>query len=479
VSAEPAAAPSPPGERFGNYILTAHLGRGGMADVFRAQRTGVAGFARTVVVKRILSQYTSDPAFVSMFVNEAKIAAQLHHPNIAQVFDLGEQNGEYFMCLEYVRGTDLLGILRRLAKEGVSDRAIPPAAAAYIARELCRGLAHAHAHVGPDGQQQPIIHRDVSPQNVMVSWDGQVKLVDFGIAKAMFSMREETRTGALKGKIAYMSPEQVTGDHPGPESDVFAVGVVLYEMLIGRRLFKGQNDFETINRVKSMQIPPPSRVASWVPRDLDEVVMKALERERSARYPLATLMARDLDAFLASERFSIEQMAEWMDSAWPPDERKEIPDGQLALPESSGSASSSSAGSSPSASAHGGTRPGTPRSLAADPARQGNKTALIVAGLIAAVALGVLGTVLVLRRPHLPTVSAKTATDVPQPPPQQPPPPPQNTVVAPPKPPEPVVAKDADKHKKDRHKHGAKKIEAFDDEDSSPKKKPAIETFDD
>jgi serine/threonine protein kinase len=445
-----------------------------MADVFRAQRTGAAGFARTVVVKRILSQYTSDPSFVSMFVNEAKIAAQLHHPNIAQVFDLGEHNGEYFMVLEYVRGTDLLGILRRLAKETVTDRAIPPAAAAYIARELCRGLAHAHAHVGPDGAQQPIIHRDVSPQNVMVSWDGQVKLVDFGIAKAMFSMREETRTGALKGKIAYMSPEQVTGDHPGPESDVFAVGVVLYEMLIGRRLFKGQNDFETINRVKSMPIPPPSRAASWVPRPLDQVVMKALERERSARYPLATLMARDLDAFLASERFSTEQMAEWMEATYPPDERREIPDGQLMLPESS---SSSSAGSQPSA--HGGTRPGTPRSLAADSARNRNKTALVAVGLIAAVALGVLGTVLVLgRHSNLPTVSAKTATEVPQPPPPQPPqPPPQNpVVVAPPAKADPVV-KD-DKHKKDRHKHGSKKIEAFDDDDTS-KKKPAIETFDD
>jgi serine/threonine protein kinase len=207
-------------QRFGNYVLTAHLGRGGMADVFRAQRTGVAGFERTVVIKRILKPYGEDPAFVEMFVNEAKIAAQLTHPNIAQVYELGEVDGEYFMALEYVRGKDLLHLLRFLAKTTPDRRSLPPDVAAYVAREVLRGLQAAHDHTDEHGAPHPIVHRDVSPQNIMLAYDGQVKLVDFGIAKAMFSMREETRTGALKGKIAYMSPEQVTGVSPGPESDI-------------------------------------------------------------------------------------------------------------------------------------------------------------------------------------------------------------------------------------------------------------------
>ena len=345
-------------QRFGNYILTAHLGRGGMADVYRAQRTGVAGFERTAVVKRILQPYNDDPNFVSMFINEAKIAAQLTHPNIAHVYELGEVDGEYFMAMEYVKGKDLLHVLRYLAKQNPDRRHLPPEVAAFVARETCRGLAHAHEHTDDRGIAQPIVHRDVSPQNIMIGYDGQVKLVDFGIAKAMFVVREETRSGTLKGKIAYMSPEQVSGGSPGPESDVFSAGVVLYEMLIGRRLFKGQNDFDTLTRVKSMAIPPPSRVASWVPPELDRVVMHALERERSNRYKRAGSMVRDLDEFLQTARFSIEHMAEWMSSTFPPEAREEVPDGMAAPRTPSSSSRSHSA-----MVVKGATSPGTPSAL--------------------------------------------------------------------------------------------------------------------
>jgi serine/threonine protein kinase len=233
-----ASVPAFSPQRFGNYVLTAHLGRGGMADVFRAQRVGAAGFERTCVVKRILKPYTDDRNFVEMFINEAKVAAQLSHPNVAQVYDLGEIDGEYFIAMEYVKGMDLLHVLRYLAKSSPDRRWLPAEVAAYVVRELCRALAHAHDHVDEQRRPQPIVHRDVSPQNIMIGYDGQVKVIDFGIAKAMFTVSEITRSGTLKGKIAYMAPEQVRGENPGPESDIFAAGVVLYEMLIGRRLLK-------------------------------------------------------------------------------------------------------------------------------------------------------------------------------------------------------------------------------------------------
>jgi serine/threonine protein kinase len=317
-------------ERFGKYQLVAHLGRGGMADVYRAVASGAAGFERVVVVKKILGPYNSDPAFVDMFINEAKIAAQLTHPNIVQVYELGEVEGEYFMAMEYVKGLDLVHALRWLAKQTPGSRAFPAAAAAFVAREVCRGLACAHEHSDASGAPKPIIHRDVSPHNIMLTYDGQVKLLDFGIAKAMYSAREETRTGALKGKIAYMSPEQVEGTSPGPEADLWATGVVLYEMLVGKRLFKGENDFDTLQRVKTLIVPPPSRLASAIAEELDAVCLRALERDRERRYRRAAQMARDLDGYLQSVRFTVDDFAEFMSATFPPEARTEVPDGAAA-----------------------------------------------------------------------------------------------------------------------------------------------------
>jgi eukaryotic-like serine/threonine-protein kinase len=317
-------------QRFGSYKLVAHLGRGGMADVFRAVQSGVAGFERVVVVKKILSPYNCDPKFVSMFINEAKIAARLTHPNIVQVYELGQVEGEYFMAMEYVKGIDLSRAIKWLARQHPESRAFPSPVAAFIAREICRGLQCAHEHVSEEGQARPIVHRDVSPHNIMLTFDGQVKLLDFGIAKAMHSASNETRSGALKGKVSYMAPEQVDGSSLGPQSDLFAAGVVFYEMLVGKRLFKGDNDFETLKRVKSMPIPAPSRINSTVPKELDAICLRAVERERGKRYRRAALMARDLDGFLQETRFTVEEFAEFMVSSFPPEARLEVPDGQAA-----------------------------------------------------------------------------------------------------------------------------------------------------
>jgi serine/threonine-protein kinase len=284
--------------RFGHYVLTARLGRGGMADVFRARREGLPGFQRNVVVKRILAAHHEEPAFVQMLINEAKIAARLTHPNIVQVYELGETHGELFIAMELVEGKDLLGLLRRLAQKQPGRAALPPACSAYVAREVCRGLAHAHQHKDEKGVARPIIHRDISPQNIMLSYDGQVKLCDFGIAKALDGMKDETRTGVLKGKVAYMSPEQVSGQTPSPQSDIFALGIVLHEMLTGRRLFKGLSEYDTLQNVRSMPVRPPSARNAEVTADLDAIVLRALERDRARRYESAAEMARELDAYL-------------------------------------------------------------------------------------------------------------------------------------------------------------------------------------
>ena len=297
--------------------------------MYRARREGAAGFERTVVVKKILGSHNEDPQFVEMFINEAKIAARLTHPNIVQVYELGEQDNEFFIVMEYVKGKDLLRLLRTLAQNKPEAPAVPPLVAAYIARETARGLGHAHEHTDENGAAKPIVHRDVSPQNIMLSYDGQVKIVDFGIAKALDTMKEETRTGALKGKFAYMAPEQVGGHSPGPQSDIFAAGVVLHEMLTGRRLFKGASDYETLQKVQNMPVPPPSTVVPTVSPELDAIVLQSLERDRKLRYARAAHMARDLDVFLQAHRFAVEDMAEYMKEVFPADAREESPDGPM------------------------------------------------------------------------------------------------------------------------------------------------------
>jgi eukaryotic-like serine/threonine-protein kinase len=261
--------------QFGKYTLVERLGRGGMADVWKAKISGPGGFQRTLVIKRILPHLVEDEQFKQMFVAEARLSARLNHANIVQVFELGDVDGEFYLAMEYVRGRDLVNVVRAQLLKGLP----PPGMGAFVARELCRALAYAHALTDDNGTPLRLIHRDVSPSNVMISFDGAVKLLDFGIAKALAEANENrTVTGTLKGKFGYMSPEQVEGKEVDNRADLFAAGVVLHEILTGKRLFKGASDLQTIAMVRDAKVDPPSLHNPAVPRELDDICLKALAR---------------------------------------------------------------------------------------------------------------------------------------------------------------------------------------------------------
>ena len=261
--------------QFGKYLLVERLGRGGMAEVWKARITGPAGFARTMVVKRILPQLVADPSFVEMFVTEARLSARLNHANIVTVFELGTFDGEYYLAMEYVRGHDLMTVLRAHAPRGL----LSPGFGAYALREVARGLGHAHSLTDDAGNSLQIIHRDLSPSNVMVGFDGGIKLLDFGIAKAMSEANDKTTmTGTLKGKLGYMAPEQAEGLEIDHRADLFSLGVLLFECITGRRLFKGVHDVQTLALVRQAKIPVPSSLNPEIPPELDEICLRALAR---------------------------------------------------------------------------------------------------------------------------------------------------------------------------------------------------------
>lgn len=286
--------------------------------MFKARIQGPAGFERTFVVKRILPHLSDDPSFTKMFIDEAKIAAKLTHPNIVQVFELGNVDGEYFMSMEYVRGHDLAETMRTLWARVGPPR---PELVAYIGREMCRALAYAHEFTSEDGQVLGMIHRDVSPSNVMLSFDGAVKLLDFGIAKALGgdTAEEGTKSGTLKGKFAYMAPEQTVSNEIDRRIDIFATGIVLHEILTGRRLFKGDNDMQTIERVRRCEVPPPSLHNPLCPPQLDQIVLQALARNSDERYQSASEMADALDDVVYASRFQATHLAQTMRSLFPVD----------------------------------------------------------------------------------------------------------------------------------------------------------------
>ncbi len=303
---------------FGKYTLFERIGRGGMADVFKARIQGPAGFERTFVVKRILPHLSDDPSFTKMFIDEAKIAAKLTHPNIVQVFELGNVDGEYFMSMEYVRGHDLAETMRTLWARIGPPR---PELVAYVGREMCRALAYAHEFTSEDGQVLGMIHRDISPSNVMLSFDGAVKILDFGIAKALGgeSADEATKSGTLKGKFAYMAPEQTVSNEIDRRIDIFATGIVLHEILTGRRLFKGENDMQTIERVRRCEVLPPSLHNPLCPPQLDQIVLQALAKNCDERYQSASEMADALDDVVYSSRFQASHLAQTMRALFPVD----------------------------------------------------------------------------------------------------------------------------------------------------------------
>ncbi|HVZ73111.1 MAG TPA: serine/threonine-protein kinase [Polyangia bacterium] len=281
---EPASTP----EHFGRYRLIQRIGRGGMAEVFRAYVDGSQHFASTFVIKRIRPEKSDLPELVSMFCEEARITALLQHPNIVEVYDFGQIGGAYFMAMEYLRGRDLAAVMRALRAELAS---VPFVVAARVARDVGLGLEHAHGARYADGRAAEIVHRDVTPSNVMLLRAGGVKVLDFGIAKAAAAARPETpgtaRKSRVRGKLAYLSPEQVRNAELDGRSDVFSLGVVLWEMLVGQRLFAGESEFQTLRNVLTMPVPPPSERREGVPRVLDAVVARALARERDERFPSA------------------------------------------------------------------------------------------------------------------------------------------------------------------------------------------------
>ncbi len=279
------------GRMFGKYELTGQLGQGGMAEVWKATLRGAAGQERTLVLKRVLPQLVRDEEFVAMFVREGQLCSMLSHENIVEVFELGVLGGEYYLAMEYVPGKDLHALMQARRKEPP-----PPGLAAYVGRELGRALGYAHAAKDGSGAPLRIVHRDVTPSNVMLCFDGGIKLVDFGVAKAFaLSSARITSAGAVRGKLGYMSPEQIAGGEVDHRTDLFSVGVTLYEVLTGRRLFLGENDAETLEKVLSGPIYEPSRINPAVPPALDAVVMRALARDRDRRFQSGDELADALE----------------------------------------------------------------------------------------------------------------------------------------------------------------------------------------
>ncbi|RMG16138.1 MAG: hypothetical protein D6729_11375 [Deltaproteobacteria bacterium] len=283
-------------ERLGRYRMGRRIAVGGMAEIFLGRMEGAAGFQKEVVLKRILPHLAEDREFVEMFRDEARLAARLSHVNIAQVFDFDEEDGVLFLAMEYVHGKDLRRVQVAARDAGLR---ITPMRATHIAREVARGLAHAHGLRADDGTPLGIVHRDISPQNILVSFAGEVKITDFGIAKAA-QRSSVTAEGIIKGKSGYMSPEQAAGRTVDARTDVFALGIVLWELLTGRALFTGATDIEILHAVQSRAVPPPSSIHPDVPAELDAVVLRALERDPAARFPTAAEMESALADVLLS-----------------------------------------------------------------------------------------------------------------------------------------------------------------------------------
>jgi serine/threonine protein kinase len=301
------------GSELGRYRLLEPLGRGGMAEVWKARTHGPAGFEHDVVIKRIQPAHGSDPEFIQLFLEEARISGMLHHANIVQVHDFVD-DGDLFLVLEYVEGPSLSRALRALRSAG---RAMPPAIAAFIAREICRALEYVHALADGEGRPLEILHRDVTPSNILLTASGGIKLLDFGVAKYRGSA-SLTRAGTMRGKPAYLAPEQIEGAAGGVpidrRVDIFALGVVLHEMLSLEHLFAGDSDLITVKKVLEMKIPLPSARRPDVPPELDAIVMKALERDRDRRYASAGAMARELDELVVSSRVHIDEVVAFVAS---------------------------------------------------------------------------------------------------------------------------------------------------------------------
>ncbi|MFO0692878.1 MAG: serine/threonine-protein kinase [Polyangiales bacterium] len=293
----------------GRYALRRELASGGMATVYLASLTGPHGFEKVVAVKRIHPHLKKDRRFVEMFLDEARVAALIHHPNVCAVADFGEEDGTPYLVMEFLQGESLSSVLRAARAEG----GVPFWLAARIVHDAARGLHAAHELRGPDGHPLGVVHRDVSPQNIFVLYDGLTKVVDFGVARARGRLTV-TGTNEVKGKLPYMSPEQYDGENVDRRTDVWALGVVLWETTVGRRLFRADNDGATIARVLHKPVPRPSEVRTDYPPELEAIVMRCLERDVTLRYPSAEALAEDLETFMYSlgKPAGASQVKRWM-----------------------------------------------------------------------------------------------------------------------------------------------------------------------
>jgi tetratricopeptide (TPR) repeat protein len=296
---------------YGKYQLLERLARGGMAEVFKAKSHGVEGFEKILVIKRILPELGANPQFVEMFINEAKIAVTLSHANIVQVFDLGRADEAYFIAMEFVAGMDLATLLRRGRRLG---RPLPQELAVYVVSELAKALDYAHRRRDAAMRPMHIVHRDVSPQNVLLSWEGEVKLTDFGIAKARTTVEDETEAGVLKGKYEYMAPEQALGREVDARADLYAVGIVLYEALSGVSPFVSNSPYDTLASVRAGRVRPLEEVAPQVPEELAAIVRRAMSYAPDERHANAGRLYEDLIQFLyaSGRRVGAHELSEYL-----------------------------------------------------------------------------------------------------------------------------------------------------------------------
>ncbi|MBN1210419.1 MAG: protein kinase [Myxococcaceae bacterium] len=296
------------GRRISKYEILTRLSVGGMAELFLAFTSGPGGFRKFVALKQILPDVKTDE-FVKMFLDEARITAAFSHANIGQVFDLGEEAGELYLAMEFLAGQNLEQLMKAVDKR---DEPLSPGFAARVIRDVCLGLHYAHHFVDPSGRSVAVVHRDMSPRNVMVTYDGGVKVIDFGIAKAKGRLGR-TAVGMVKGTGGYMSPEQVRGHELDGRSDLFSAGVLLYEMLCGQRLFNAPGDAAMMMQIVEGEIPPPRTINPAVPEALDAVVMRALTRDKSKRFATGREMAKAIEAAMGPEIFDEERLAALME----------------------------------------------------------------------------------------------------------------------------------------------------------------------
>lgn len=291
--------------RFGKYLLLDKIGTGGMAELFLAKQTGLSGFEKSVAIKRILPHLTQGSEFIAMFINEAKLAALLTHQNIVQIYDLGNVDQCHYIAMEYIMGKDL----RTVINHGKS-KSIPLSIgdALLIVSKICSALDYAHRKKDLNGNDLHLVHRDISPQNILVSYEGEVKLVDFGIAKAAMG-GQETKTGVLKGKLAYMSPEQAWGKPVDGRTDLFALGIVLYEAVTGERLFTGNDEISILEKVRKAEVPPPTQLNPAIPPELEAILKKAMAKEPEDRYQTASEMEMALEDLITKKGYAFSSLS--------------------------------------------------------------------------------------------------------------------------------------------------------------------------